>query len=483
MDNYLTMWLADAKLIASMEQVLGEQMNNPNGIATGSVPFYNLKAVVKQTGLNPATIRAWERRYGFPSPQRTEGGHRQYTEQDIETLKWLVARQEEGISISHAIDLWHSYIERDEDPLQGTAVKIVESTITQPVVGLEGKKIDQIRQAWISACFSFDRERAEQVLTQAFAQFNPEVVCIEVLQKGLAEVGKAWYDGQATIQQEHFTSALSTQRLEILIAAAPPPSHPERIIVASAPGDYHVFSPLLITYLLRRRGWEVIYLGADVPADQLESTIEHVQPGLVIVSAQLLHTAASLKDIALTVQSHGIILAFGGLIFNIMPELQKLIPGHFLGETLEEAIQQAAELIKHPALDSRWTGQSETHQRVLVQYRERRALIESHVWGTFVATNKPTRHLTAINNDIGQTIEAAINLGDVSLLQNDITWIEHLLMDYQLSKSFILDYVLAYYQAAKIHLGESAGVIVEWLSHLTRSQERLSESSNDLVSA
>jgi methanogenic corrinoid protein MtbC1 len=447
-------------------------MNNPNGTATGSVPFYNLKAVVKQTGLNPATIRAWERRYGFPQPQRTEGGHRQYTQRDIETLKWLVARQEEGVSISHAIDQWRSYLESGQDPLETAADRSAKPT-TQLVVSLEGKQIDQLRQAWIAACLSFDRERSEQILTQAFAQYNPEVVCIEVLQKGLAEVGKAWYEGKATVQQEHFTSALSTQRLEMLIAAAPPPTRPERIVVATAPGDYHVFSPLLITYLLRRRGWDVIYLGADVPADQLESTIDHVQPELVIVSAQLLHTAANLKDIALQVQSDDITLAFGGLIFNSMPEIRKLIPGQFIGETLEEAIQQAAGLINHPAPDSRRRGESETYQRTLAQYRERRALIESHVWGTFVATNKPTGHLTAINNEVGQTIEAALKLGDTGLLQTDITWIEHLLMGYQLSRSFILDYVVAYYQAAKIHLGESARVIVDWLSYLIRSQEEL----------
>ena len=71
-------------------------------------PVFNIKAVVKQTGLNPATIRAWERRYGFPSPRRTEGGHRQYSQRDIDTLNWLIARQDEGMSISHAIELWRS---------------------------------------------------------------------------------------------------------------------------------------------------------------------------------------------------------------------------------------------------------------------------------------------------------------------------------------------------------------------------------------
>jgi DNA-binding transcriptional MerR regulator len=440
-------------------------MSEPNSTTNGGASFYNIKAVVTQTGLNPATIRAWERRYGFPSPRRTEGGHRQYSQRDIDTLKWLTARQEEGVSISHAIDLWRSYVDGGEDPLQVEAAVSKDPT-TRVARVLEGRQIDQLRQAWVAACLAFDRDTGEQVLARAFAQYNPEAVCMEVLQKGLAEVGNAWYDGQATVQQEHFTSSLSTQRLEMLIAAAPPPLHPERIVVATATGDYHVFSPLLITFFLRRRGWDVIYLGADVPANQLESTIENVQPELVVVSAQLLHTAATLQEIALTVQPLGITLAFGGQVFNTIPELQNVTPGYFLGETLDEAVQKVPELINLPATDSRWTGPSESSQKALAQFREQRALIESHVWGTFLATKKPTGHLIAINKDISETIEAALKLGDVGLLQNDIIWIEYLLMSYRLSKTFIADYVMAYYQAAKIHLGESAGAIVDWLSRL-----------------
>ena len=58
-----------------------------DAITLGPTAVYNIKAVVLETGLKPPTIRAWERRYGLPSPQRTEGGHRQYTQRDIDTLK------------------------------------------------------------------------------------------------------------------------------------------------------------------------------------------------------------------------------------------------------------------------------------------------------------------------------------------------------------------------------------------------------------
>jgi methanogenic corrinoid protein MtbC1 len=448
-----------------------QKMNPGNGIKSNRAPLFNIKAVVKHTGLNPATIRAWERRYGFPTPHRTAGGHRQYSQRDIDTLLWLLDRQEEGVSISHAIDLWRSHIENGEDPL--LTRERTEKIKTIKVAQIEGAHIDELRQAWVSACLAFDRETAEQVLESAFARFNPETVCIQLLQKGISEVGAGWFDGGITIQQEHFTSALSVQRLEMLIAAAPPPTRQERIIVATAPQDYHVFSPLLITYLLRRRGWDVVYLGADVPIAEMETTIDQVQPSLVIISAQLLHTAAALKEIAEILQLQGVTLAFGGLVFNGLPKLQELIPGHFLGNSIDVAVKRVASLIEDPAPILEPALPLQGNKEALTQFRARRTFIESHVWSAFIATNKPTKDLTAINNEIAQTVEAALILGDISLLQNESSWIEYLLMGYRLPRDFVSDYILAYYQAANIHLGDAATTIVNWLANLVKVENQI----------
>jgi hypothetical protein len=252
----------------------------------------------------------------------------------------------------------------------------------------------------------------------------------------------------------------------MLISATPPPTRPERIIVATAPGDFHIFSPLLLTFLLRRRGWDVIYLGANVPADELESTFEHIQPELIIVSAQLLHTAATLKEIAIAAQLHNVPLAFGGLVFNLMPELQRLIPGYYLGESFLDAVQWVSVSLNRRLPVSSGVEVSESYQGALQHYHQQRASIESHIWDAFTATGKPTGHLSSINNDIAQTIIAALKLGEVRLLPGDISWIEHLLMGYRLPKEFVADFIVAYYEAACIHLGESASIIVDWLAQI-----------------
>ena len=95
-------------MIAILGQTTRMKQNRCKSMTqTNGTPIFNLKAVVQETGLKPDTLRAWERRYGLPEPQRTASGHRLYTQRDIAILKWLIDRQVEGLSISRAVALWH----------------------------------------------------------------------------------------------------------------------------------------------------------------------------------------------------------------------------------------------------------------------------------------------------------------------------------------------------------------------------------------
>ncbi len=90
------------------------QASSPENLLrdNSTLPIFNLKAVVKETGIKPDTLRAWERRYGMPAPQRTTGGHRLYSQRDVDLLHWLLARQAEGMSISRAVEMWENREQR-----------------------------------------------------------------------------------------------------------------------------------------------------------------------------------------------------------------------------------------------------------------------------------------------------------------------------------------------------------------------------------
>src|SRR5512147_1045703 len=118
-----------------------------------TTPAFNLKVVLKETGLAADTLRAWERRYGLPVPKRTAGGHRLYSQRDIETIKWLTKRQEEGLSISRAVDMWKEELASGTDPLAGSASLASLSSVSMPVqYQAPDTTIDSLRARWLQAC-------------------------------------------------------------------------------------------------------------------------------------------------------------------------------------------------------------------------------------------------------------------------------------------------------------------------------------------
>ena len=91
--------------------------------AHNNMPVYNIKAVSQMTGLLPVTLRAWERRYGLPNPQRGEQGYRLYSEEDLRTLQWLKAQVDAGMSISRAVQYLNELRESGKKPPPGLAAK------------------------------------------------------------------------------------------------------------------------------------------------------------------------------------------------------------------------------------------------------------------------------------------------------------------------------------------------------------------------
>jgi DNA-binding transcriptional MerR regulator/methylmalonyl-CoA mutase cobalamin-binding subunit len=430
------------------------------------MPTFNLKAVLQETGLKPDTLRAWERRYGLPQPERSAGGHRLYTQRDIEIVKWLIARQQEGLSISRAVDLWNSLESDGQDPLHMVEFAAGEAAVPAVVLP-EGDALAELRQVWKSACLGYDERKAEQALSQAFAVYPVEVVCLELLRKGLAELGEGWYRGEVTVQQEHFASELAMRRLEALLAATPPPTRPERILVGCSPQEEHTFSPLLLTLFLRRRGWDVVYLGANVPVARLESAIDTVRPQLVILSVQQLHTAAGLLEMAWLLQERHIPLAFGGLVFNLLPALRNRIPGFFLGERLDLVAQAVDQILSSPPPLPPTQPVSEAYQKALAHYRERQALIESQMWQSLESMGITYEHFSNANARLSLNIAAGLALGDMDFLGVDIDWVEGLLTSYGLPNELMRRYMCTYYQAAKTNLDERGAPIVEWLERVT----------------
>jgi len=428
-------------------------------------PVYNLKAVVRKTGLKPDTLRAWERRYGLPTPDRSGGGHRLYSERDIQVLKWLVARQQAGLSISRAAELWHRLTEQGQDPAVMPEYATAAIAPRTPVL-MAGQALEDLRDAWLEACLGFDEPRAEAALNQALAQFPAESILLGLLIPALAEIGERWYRGEVTPHQEHFASELAQRRVESLLAAAPNPVRAGRVLVTCPPDEQHTFMPLALTLLLRRRGWEVTYLGANAPRAQLEQALDSVRPQLCIIAAQTLHAASQMLSLAHVLQAKGIPLAFGGTAFVVRPGLASRIPGHYLGDRLEESLEILESLMATPLPSPEAQVGSEALVSLLPLFLDRRLHIDGQLTAELPPSSIPREQLRSGIDNLGQAIADGLSLGELNLVAADLSWVEGLAANAGVPAERLTAFLRAYSRALADQLGPQGRPIVEWLDRM-----------------
>jgi len=432
-------------------------------------PTFNLKVVLRETGIAADTLRAWERRYGLPMPDRTPGGHRLYSWHDIEIIKWLMSKQEEGLSISRAVDLWNELTASGQDPLPASLSGTVPVTQT---ISIPGANLDAVHQAWLKACLDFDENAAEQVLNQAFAIYPLETVCIEVLQRGLNEIGEMWYHAKATVQQEHFTSALAQRRLDALIAAAPPPTRMQTILIGCTKGEQHLFVPLLLALLLRRRGLKVVYLGANVPIQRFNETLLSVKPHLVILSAQQLQTANGLRETAAYLNANGGRVAYGGRIFNLVPELRQRIPAHFLGESLEEAIQSVETLLSSDMPLKDITPVDKRDEKLSATFVRNQPMIDMYALTETSKIGMPIEFSSIAVQQLGNNLSSALALGNIDALNVEMTWIHGLLSEHNESPKSLDDFLKAYARSVDSAMGKEGQPISDWLRSQVNGKDK-----------
>ncbi len=284
-------------------------------------------------------------------------------------------------------------------------------------------------------------------------------------------IGEGWYTGHVTVQQEHFASALAGRRLEALIAATPLPTRTGRILIGCPPEEVHTLPPLMLSLLLRRRGWDILFLGANIPVQDFVLTTQKARPNLVILIAQQIYTAASLREIGDLIYAERVPMAFGGMIFNQLPDLQHRVTGHYLGASIEGAVQRVEELLFSARLPQAAPPLSAEYREALQHFRLQQAAIEAEIWRSSGASTMSHELLHKANRNFGRTTIAALTLGNIDYLGADLHWIQGLLNNhYQMPPSMITHYLAAYRTAAQSQLKEHGKVLIDWLSRILRQE-------------
>ncbi len=308
-------------------------------------PIYTIKTVVHETGIAPATLRAWERRYGCLSPGRSEGGYRLYSERDIAILHWLKQQIDAGVSISRAaalLDMRQGSGDWTDQAISRTSVEL-----PSPPEGARATAI--IVGDLVEALLAYDETRAEKILNEAFALHAVEIVAEEVVGPALVEIGDRWHRGEASVIQEHFATGFLRRRLTALFNAYAQPASGPLAVTGAGPGEWHDVGILLVSIALRRQGWRVIYLGQNVPVDQYIDQILALHPSAVCLSASTRVSAAALARVhaaVIALPKPRPQLCLGGQAFNSDPELRNSFPGAHVISSTRELFTHLSPLLK-----------------------------------------------------------------------------------------------------------------------------------------
>lgn len=226
---------------------------------------YRIKRVAHLTGINPATLRAWERRYQLLTPRRSPAGYRLYTDDDVAVLARIKRLIDEGLSIGEALER----VRISSAPLAAHA---------------DAGLIEEVRREIADALFTMDRARA-QGSWERLERVPPLRRVDEVLMPVLREVGERWARGEIGIADEHYATAFAREKIAALFHEMDGGSMGGPLaIVAGLPGEQHELGLMAAAVHLLDAGWRVIYLGMDVPLDELGRVVAGRHPAMVCTS-------------------------------------------------------------------------------------------------------------------------------------------------------------------------------------------------------
>lgn len=289
-----------------------------------------IRDVVRLTGVNPVTLRAWERRYGMIQPLRTEGGHRLYSPQDVTTIRNIMTWIERGIAVSKVGDL----LARSKS-LEAAANPGVSTELADQLKSDEPARVDGVLHAcreWQlgirQAVAAFDESRLEQLYGQIFSSWRLPLVFEEVLLPVWHELIHQTGFGQRSqwLFYDAFLRARVLQRLQLARLAGE-----SQVLLAALPEQCRELELLVAGLLLGGDNGAVQVVAVGQPLEELPLLCQAIQPHVLVLFAPAppkTNGLQQLRKLALAVDCP---VALAGLGADLVEEQLKGSPIASLG--------------------------------------------------------------------------------------------------------------------------------------------------------
>ncbi len=242
---------------------------------------YSIKDLEELSGIKAHTIRIWEKRYGVIVPDRTETNIRLYSDDDLKKLLNISILNKHGLKISHLSKLTQS-------ELREKVIHISRDS-TEAGIHIENLTI---------AMLELDEWKFDKILSDSIIRIGFEETLVRLIHPFFEKIGLLWLTGSINPAQEHFVSNLLRQKLIVAIDGQAPVTRekPISFILFLHEEELHELGLLFYSYLLKRNGINVIYLGQAVPFEDLEKIVQIRKADYFLTSFTTGITEKDLRD-------------------------------------------------------------------------------------------------------------------------------------------------------------------------------------------
>ena len=250
--------------------------------------MYSVKSVTNITGINPDTLRAWERRYGVVSPHRDHNGRRIYSAEDIDRLRLLVQACKQGHAISRMAEL-------SNDDIQA----LIESKSDSQQV-----KHAIIIERLLNALKNYHSDSCDEILGLAVTGLTPLEAARDIIMPAMREIGEGWHRGELNVAQEHLFSASVRRLVFALLQTYQKQVNNIDIIFATMSGESHEFGILLAALIAASYRIKCHYFGTDLPVADLIHAVNSIQARVVTIGITLKPNLHEFRQQILQLSSH-----------------------------------------------------------------------------------------------------------------------------------------------------------------------------------
>jgi DNA-binding transcriptional MerR regulator/methylmalonyl-CoA mutase cobalamin-binding subunit len=245
---------------------------------------YLIKDLEKLTGIKAHTIRIWEKRYNVVSPKRTTTNIRYYCDNDLKRLLNISVLLKQGFKISQLSEL-------SDDELGEKMMSLHYHPQAEEI------RIDNL----VTAMVDLDEPLFEKTINLSTLNLGFEHTVLKIIYPFLERIGVLWLSGSINPAQEHFVTNLLRQKLLVAIDSLVVRSSRDsrRFILFLPENELHELGLLFYSYLVRKAGHKIIYLGQSVPYSDVLEVARFKEPDVLVTS---LVAAMSLPDAEAYVQ-------------------------------------------------------------------------------------------------------------------------------------------------------------------------------------